>query len=104
MQSRQTLKLGYLDATYVVSGEVETLSCHWYNPIRQKPLSEQFICHSASCRPNFKAPSSSKYIFLFTTRWLAIVDKQTWKRMDVRRHPCFTPTVVFNHSSVLPFI
>ena len=41
--SRQTLKLGYLDTTYIFSGEVETLSCYWYDPIIMKLLSEQFF-------------------------------------------------------------
>ena len=42
MLSRQTLKLDDIDTTNVVSGEVETLSCHWYDPIIMKLLSEQF--------------------------------------------------------------
>ena len=43
MISQQTLKLGDVDTSYVVSGEVETLSCHWYDPIIMKPLSDQFF-------------------------------------------------------------
>ena len=43
MLSRQTLKLGYLDTTYVFSGEVETLSCYLSDPIIMKFLSEQFV-------------------------------------------------------------
>ena len=43
MLSRQTLKLGYLDTTYVFSGEVETLSCYRSDPIIMKFLSEQFV-------------------------------------------------------------
>ena len=41
--SRQTLKLGYLDTTYVFSGEVETLSCYRSDPIIMNFLSEQFV-------------------------------------------------------------
>ena len=43
MLSRQTLKLGYLDTTYVFSGEVQTLSCYRSDPIIMKFLSEQFV-------------------------------------------------------------
>ena len=43
MLSRQTLKLGYLDTTYVFSGEVETLSCYLSDAIIMKFLSEQFV-------------------------------------------------------------
>ena len=43
MLSRQTLKLGYLDTTYVFSGEVETLSCYWSDAIIMKFLSEQLV-------------------------------------------------------------
>ena len=43
MLSRQTLKLGYQDTTYVFSGEVETLSCNLSDPIIMKFLSEQFV-------------------------------------------------------------
>ena len=43
MLSRQTLKLGYLDTTYVFSGEVETLSCYRSDPIIMKFLWEQFV-------------------------------------------------------------
>ena len=43
MLSRQTLKLGYLDTTYVCSGEVETLSCYLSDAIIMKFLSEQFV-------------------------------------------------------------
>ena len=43
MLSRQTLKLGYLDTTYVFSGEVETLSCYRSHPIIMKFLSEKFV-------------------------------------------------------------
>ena len=42
MLSRQTLKLDYVDTTYVFSGEVETLSCYRSDPIILKFLSEQF--------------------------------------------------------------
>ena len=41
MCSRQTLKLGYLDTIYVVSGEAESLLCHWYDQIIMNLLSEQ---------------------------------------------------------------
>ena len=41
IKSRRTLKLGYLDTAYVFSGEVETLSCYWYDPIIMNLLSEQ---------------------------------------------------------------
>ena len=43
MLSRQTLKLGYLDTTYVFSGEVETLSCYRSDAMIMKFLSEQFV-------------------------------------------------------------
>ena len=43
MLSRQTLKVGYLDTTYVFSGEVETLAYDWSDPIIMKFLSEQFV-------------------------------------------------------------
>ena len=43
MLSRQTLKLGYVDTTYVFSGEVETLSCYRSDAIIMKFLSEQFV-------------------------------------------------------------
>ena len=43
MLSRQTLKLGYLDTTYVFSGKVETLSCYLSDPIIMIFLSEQFV-------------------------------------------------------------
>ena len=43
MLSRQTLKLGYLDTTYVFLGEVETLSCYRSDAIIMKFLSEQFV-------------------------------------------------------------
>ena len=43
MLSRQTSKLGYLDISYVFSGEVETLSCYRSNPIIMNFLSEQFV-------------------------------------------------------------
>ena len=43
MLSRQTLKLGNLDITYVFSGEVETLSCYLSDAIIMKFLSEQFV-------------------------------------------------------------
>ena len=43
MLSRQTLKLGYLDTTYVFPGEVETLSCYLSDAIIMKFLSEQFV-------------------------------------------------------------
>ena len=43
MLSRQTLKLGYLDITYVFSGEVESLSCYLSDAIIMKFLSEQFV-------------------------------------------------------------
>ena len=43
MLSRQTLKLGYLDTTYVFSGEVETLSYYRSDPIIMKFSSEQFV-------------------------------------------------------------
>ena len=43
MLSRQTLKLGYLDTAFVLSGEVETLSCYRSDPIIMKFLSEQFV-------------------------------------------------------------
>ena len=43
MLSRQTLKLGYLDTTYVFSGEVEILSCYRSDAIIMKFLSEQFV-------------------------------------------------------------
>ena len=43
MLSRQTLKLGDVDTTYVFSGEVETLSCYRSDPIIMKFLSEQFV-------------------------------------------------------------
>ena len=35
------LKLGYLDTASVYSGEVESLSCYWYDPIIMNLLSEQ---------------------------------------------------------------
>ena len=43
MLSRQTLKLDYVDTTYVFSGEVEILSCYRSDPIIMKFLSEQFV-------------------------------------------------------------
>ena len=43
MLSRQTLKLGYVDTTYVFSAEVETLSCYWSDPIIMKFLLDQFV-------------------------------------------------------------
>ena len=43
MLSRQTLKLGYLDTTYVFSGEVQTLSCYRSDAMIMKFLSEQFV-------------------------------------------------------------
>ena len=43
MLSRQTLKQGYLDTTYVFSGEVETLSCYRSDAMIMKFLSEQFV-------------------------------------------------------------
>ena len=43
MLSRQTLKLGDLDISYVFSGEVETLSCYRSDPIIMNFLSEQFV-------------------------------------------------------------
>ena len=43
MLSRQTLKLRYLDTTYVFSGEVVTLSCYRSDAIIMKFLSEQFV-------------------------------------------------------------
>ena len=43
MLSRQTLKLGYLDTTYVFSGEVDILSCYRSDAIIMKFLSEQFV-------------------------------------------------------------
>ena len=43
MLSRQTLKLGYLDTTYVFSGGVESLSCYRSDAIIMKFLSEQFV-------------------------------------------------------------
>ena len=43
MLSRQTLKLGYLDTTYVFSGEVETLRCYRSDPIIMNFLSEHFV-------------------------------------------------------------
>ena len=43
MLSRQTLKQGDLDITYVFSEEVETLSCYRSDPIIMKFLSEQFV-------------------------------------------------------------
>ena len=43
MLSRQTLKLGDLNTTYVFSGEVETLSCYRSDPIIMKFLLEQFV-------------------------------------------------------------
>ena len=41
MYSRQILKLGNLDTAYVFSGEVESVSCYWYDPIIMNLLSEQ---------------------------------------------------------------
>ena len=43
MLSRQTLELGYLDTTYVFSGEVQTLSCYRSDAMIMKFLSEQFV-------------------------------------------------------------
>ena len=42
MLFRQSLKLSYLDTTYVFSGEVETLSCYWYDPVIIKLLRDKF--------------------------------------------------------------
>ena len=33
-----------------------------------------------------------------------IRSRKMLKRVDGRRHPCLTPTVVLNHSPMLPFI
>ena len=43
MLSRQSLKRGYLDTTYVFSGEVDTLSCYRSDALIMKFLSEQFV-------------------------------------------------------------
>ena len=43
MLSRQILKLGDLDISYVFSGEVEILSCNRSDPIIMNFLSEQFV-------------------------------------------------------------
>ena len=43
MLSRKTLKLGYLDTTYVFSGEFEALSCYRSDPIFMKFFLEQFV-------------------------------------------------------------
>ena len=43
MLSRQTLKMGYVDTTYVFSGVDETLSCYRSYAIIMNFLSEQFV-------------------------------------------------------------
>ena len=112
--------------TFFLSLDAIGAACHQFDllstdihliPCVVQVLSRHSNTASSSCSSSARAsmPSANRRLVIFLLSMLSfpscssrasgmIRSRKMLKRLSDRRHPCLTPTVVLNHSPMLPFI